>query len=72
MKDNLFTQEELTELKSVIETIGSYLPKDKTNYIWSNYIKIKGKPEPTPCTCPSSGKLWGNAINTIKEYLKNN
>ena len=70
--ESLFSKEELAELRKTIEGIGNYLPTDKTHYIWSNYIKITGKPEPTPCTCPSSGKLWGKALETIREYLKNN
>jgi len=68
----LFTEEELVKLKETMEGIGSYLPTDKTSYIWSNYIKITGKPEPTPCTCKSSGRLWAKAIDTIRDYLKNN
>lgn len=70
MEDNLFTEEELKELKLVMETIGSYLPTDKTNYIWDSYLRITGKRENRPCTCKSSGSLWAKAINTIREYLK--
>lgn len=65
-----FSNEELTKLKEFMGTIGSYLPTDKTNYIWNSYLKITGKPEPQPCTCPSSGKLWGKAIETINNYIK--
>jgi len=70
MKENLFTEEELKQLRETMEEIGAYLPTDKTGYIWSNYIKINGKSEPTPCTCKSSGKLWAKAVETIREYLK--
>ena len=70
MTQDLFTQEEFTELKTFIEGLGSYLPTDKTHYIWSTYVKIKGKPEPKPCSCPSSGKLWKKAIDTIRDYIK--
>lgn len=71
-QESLFSEEELTQLRKTIEGIGNYLPTDKTHYIWSSYVKIKGQKEPQPCTCPSSGKLWGKAIETIKDYLKNN
>lgn len=70
MTQDLFTEEEFTELKKVVDSIGAYLPEDKTHYIWTNYVKIKGKSEPKPCSCPSSGKLWANAINTIRDYIK--
>ena len=72
MKENLFTEEELVKLKETMEGIGSYLPTDKTGYIWSNYVKINGKNESQPCTCKSSGRLWAKAIDTIRDYLKNN
>ena len=68
---SLFSEEELVELRKVIDSIGAYLPENKTHFIWSNYTKITGKPEPKPCSCPSSGKLWKKAIDTIREYLKN-
>ena len=71
MTQDLFTEEEFTELKQTMESIGAYLPTDKTHYIWSTYVKIKGKPEPKPCQCPSSGKLWKKAVDTIRDYIKN-
>ena len=69
-QESLYSEEEFTELKTFVEGLGSYLPTDKTHYIWSNYVKIKGKSEPKPCTCPSSGKLWAKAIQTIRDYIK--
>lgn len=70
MKENLFTEEELSELKKTMNSIGSYLPTDKTHYIWTTYTKITGKKENKPCTCKSSANLWGKAVQTIREYLK--
>lgn len=67
--ESLFSKEELAELKQTMDSIKNYLPTDKTHYIWSTYTKITGKKEPKPCNCPSSGKLWAKAIQTIREHL---
>lgn len=68
--ESLYSEEELKQLRETIDSIGSYLPTDKTSYIWSNYVKINGKNEAQPCTCKSSGRLWAKAIETIRDYLK--
>lgn len=65
-----FSEEEFTKLKEFMNKLGAYLPTDKTNYIWGSYLKITGKPEAQPCTCPSSAKLWSKAIKTINDYIK--
>jgi len=69
-QESLFSEEEFTELKKTMESIGSYLPTDKTHFIWSNYLKITGKKEAKPCTCKSSANLWGKAVQTIRDYIK--
>ena len=67
-----YTEEELKELKTTMSSMGGYLPKDLTGYIWDNYKRITNSKENQPCTCPSSGKLWQKAINAINTYLKEN
>jgi hypothetical protein len=67
-----YTAEELEELRTTLGSMGGYLAKDKTGYIWNNYKRITGSKENQPCTCPSSGKLWQKAINAINTYLKEN
>lgn len=65
-----FSKEEFQQLKEFSNSLGSYLPTDKTDYIWNSYLKITGKPELKPCTCSSSGKLWSKALLTIKNYIQ--
>lgn len=65
-----FSEEELEQLKSTMAGIGSYLPTNKTGYIWSTYKKIVGTNEPQPCTCKSSASLWAKAVQTINDFLK--
>lgn len=67
-----YTEQELAELIETLKTMGGYLPKDKTVYIWDNYKRITGSKENQPCMCPSSGKLWQKAITAINTYLKEN
>lgn len=69
---NLYTHEEFSSLKQTLESIGNYIPDDKIGYIWSNYQKIANTTENQPCSCSSSAGLWIKAVNTIKEYIKQN
>ena len=68
--ENKFTEEEFTKLKSMMSEITTHLPEHYVNQIWSAHVKIKGQPEPQPCTCSSSGGLWAGAVSTIRNYIK--
>ena len=70
--DNLYTNEEFNSLKQTLDTIGNYLPDDKVGYIWSNYQKIAHTTESQPCSCGSSAGLWKKAVDTIRNYVKEN
>ena len=70
MKQDKFTEEQFEKLKYEMSHIGSHLPEHLTGLIWSSYVQIKGKPEPQPCTCASSGGLWAGAVQTIRDYIK--
>ena len=70
--DNLYTNEEFLSLKGTLDTIGNYLPDDKVGYIWSNYQKIANTTEGQPCSCSSSAGLWIKAVNTVRNYIKEN
>jgi hypothetical protein len=68
--ENKFTEEEFTELKRMMGEITTHLPEHYVNQISSAHVKIKGQPEPQPCTCSSSGGLWAGAVSTIRNYIK--
>ena len=70
--NNLYTQEEFKSLVETLDSIGNYLPDDKANYIWDNYKKIANTTEGRPCTCGSSSALWKKAVDTIRNYIKEN
>jgi hypothetical protein len=65
-----FTDSEFNELKTFMKGLGSYLPQDKASWIWSSYNTIKGTSEREPCMCPSSSKLWANAVREIEAFIK--
>ena len=65
-----FSKEELEELTNVVKKITTHIPKDRMSLIWNSYKKISGDKSPQPCSCPSSGNLWRNAMNVVSEYVK--
>lgn len=68
-----FTNEEMDIMKSNIEKISTHIPENLMGWVWDTYGKInKRDVGPRPCACPSSAKLWRNAIETIREYVNLN
>lgn len=70
--DKLYTNEEFKELVQFAASITSHIPENKAGYVWHNYRKISGSNENSPCMCGSSAGLWRKAMETIREYIKNN
>lgn len=67
-----FTEEEFGIIKAEMDAIGLYLPSDvgAQRKIWENCTRIRGKSEPQPCTCKSSGGLWARCIEDIRGFIK--
>lgn len=67
-----FSYEEFQIIKAEMAAIGVYLPSDvgAQRKIWENCTRIRGKSEPTPCSCKSSGGLWARCIDDIREFIK--
>lgn len=68
--ERVYTYEELAELKEFITNLGMNLPEDKLTYVWSNYKRIAEVEEPQPCSCQSSSGLWIKAVDTIRNFVK--
>lgn len=66
---NTYTEEELQELREVVNSITTHIPKDKAGYIWNNYQRIADTREPRPCNCGSAAKHWRKAVETIRQFL---
>lgn len=65
------TEQEFNELKTLVESLGAYLPEDKAPYIWDMYVKLNGVHENRPCTCSSAGGHWKRAVDFLLNYVKN-
>lgn len=72
MENRLYTNEEFKELVEFAGSITTHIPENKAGYVWHNYRKISGSNENSPCMCGSSAGLWRKAMETIREYIKNN
>jgi hypothetical protein len=70
MEQTKFTAEEYQQMKDFLASIKDYMPEDKAVYVWDSFQRISGDTSNRPCTCGSAGKHWGNAINTMREYVK--
>lgn len=69
----MFTEEQYNEMKERINSISTHIPEHLMGWVWDTYGKInKRDVGPRPCACPSSAKLWRNAIETIREYVNLN
>lgn len=65
-----YTEEEIKELKEEIGKIDTFLPENKTSYVWNWYKRITGSLERQPCSCGSSAKHWNRALTSIREFLQ--
>ena len=65
-----FTNEEFDNLKTAVNSIKNYIPKDKMGLIWQSYKRISGSNEPQPCSCPSSAGHWKKAYEVVSDYVK--
>jgi hypothetical protein len=73
MRENIIvhlTDDELKELKEFLSTLKDYMPEDKAPYVWDLFNRLRGENENRPCTCSSSGALWGRAIQYLRDYIK--
>lgn len=67
---NRFTEEEVSEMKEVIENIGNHLPQNVADWVWDKYTKIINKGEKKPCMCGKSAGHWRRAVETIRAFVK--
>jgi hypothetical protein len=65
----MFTEEELTEMKAVMDSLGNYLPDSQMSNVWNWYKRITNSKEPQPCSCKSSSGLWVKAVTAVRHYI---
>jgi hypothetical protein len=71
-ENNLFTNEEFRSILELSNSIQSHIPLDRTNQVWDLYRRINNTTENQPCNCGSAAQHWLKAINSIRDYIKNN
>ena len=65
------SEQELKELKEVLSTITTHIPEHQAGYIWSQYKAVTGGDKGNqPCMCGSAAKYWKEAIDTLRNYIK--
>ena len=67
----MLSEEELKELKDILETIVNHIPEHQASYVWRTYNKIAGDHGPQPCMCNSAAKYWKAAVDELRNYIKN-
>ena len=63
-------EEELKELKEILSTITTHIPEHQASYVWRMYSKVAGDKGNQPCMCGSAAKYWKQAIDTLRNYVK--
>lgn len=72
MANSLYTPEEFNRLKEMLGVINTHIPTELASEVWNNYKRIQNSTEPQPCSCGSSASLWRKAVDTIRNYVKDN
>jgi hypothetical protein len=67
-----FSIGEVLELEEKMRDITTFIPDNQMGYVWSAYQRILNTTEPQPCGCRSASGLWIKAVDTIKQFLKEN
>ena len=65
-----FTEEEVSEMKEVIDNVGVHLSHDVAGWVWSKYAKIINDSPKQPCMCGKSASQWRRAVETIRAFVK--
>ena len=62
--------EVLQRLKKELEGITNHLPEHLMNPFWHWCNTIRGTKTNQPCSCKSSGRLWGDCVQELRKYVK--
>lgn len=62
-------EDNFNKLVGILEKITSHLPEHDAPFIWNMYNDTRGVNERQPCTCASSGRYWGEAIQYLRAWV---
>ncbi len=72
MKGNPFTYQQFQDLVKLSNDITTHIKNEHVGLVWDNYQVIIGQKISRPCTCASAAGEWKKAVETIRDYIKNN
>jgi len=62
--------EEFQQLRGHLEGIKSFLPEHLMGPFWSWCNRIRGERTSQPCSCKSSGRLWADCVDTLRQFVR--
>lgn len=67
-----FTKEGFGDLVRLSNDITTHVKQEHIGPVWDSYQAIIGEKISRPCTCASAAGEWKRAVDTIRDYIKNN
>jgi len=62
--------EEFQQLKVQLDSVKNYLPEHLMGGFWSWCNRIRGERTSQPCSCKSSGRHWGDCVETLRTFVR--
>lgn len=69
MAQDIFTPEEFTDLKMVMNSIHHHIPENVAGKVWNWYQRIGKHNDKQPCSCASTAKYWIEAVKVIRNFI---
>lgn len=63
-------ENEWLEAQQIEKEITTHIPEGRMRTVWYLHNKINGSNERQPCSCNSSAKHWGRAVDTIRGFVR--
>jgi hypothetical protein len=62
--------EQFQQLQAQLESVKNYLPENLMTAFWTWCNTIRGERINQPCSCKSSGRLWADCVDTLRQFVK--
>ena len=62
--------EEFQQLKAHLVGVKSFLPEHLMREFWIWCNRIRGENINQPCSCKSSGRHWGDCVETLRTFVR--
>lgn len=61
--------DEFKSLSDKLTEVKDYLPEHYLSEFWRLCNLIRGERAPQPCSCRTSAGLWGNCVQTLRNFV---